>query len=179
MNNITFVTGGARSGKSRRGLELAQPFGRKAFIATAVAFDDEMRRRISLHQVERDASFVTIEEPEDLAGAIRSVPSGTDVVLLDCLTVWVGNLMHRHPECGEEFPQIEAFLDVLRRPPCRMIVVSNEVGMGIVPENALARRFRDIAGRLNAAVAALADKVVLMISGIPVVIKPSARRVNA
>jgi len=172
MSKITLVTGGARSGKSRYALDMARPLRRKTFIATAVAFDDEMRQRITRHRSERPLDFQTVEEPEDLARALRALPPDLEIALIDCLTVWVGNLMHRHPECGEEFPQIPAFLAALREVPCPVVVVTNEVGMGVVPENALARRFRDVAGRLNAAVAEIADTVVLLVSGLPVVIKP-------
>jgi adenosylcobinamide kinase/adenosylcobinamide-phosphate guanylyltransferase len=174
MRRVVLVTGGGRSGKSGQALRLASSYGRKAFIATALAGDDEMLERIARHRRDRPASFVTIEEPADLAGAVRSVPPGTEVAVIDCLTVWLGNLMCAPDAPGEEFPQVDEFLALIEDPPCDLIVVTNEVGMGIIPANALARRFRDAAGRLNQQVARRADAVVLMVSGIPLYLKGSA-----
>lgn len=171
MKRVILVTGGARSGKSRYALEFARTRGRKAFIATATACDEEMRERIAKHQAERSEEFLTIEEPFDLAGALQSLPGGTEVAVVDCLTVWLGNLMHRSGAAMEPPPEIDAFLDSLRNPPCDIIIVSNEVGMGIVPDNEMSRRFRDLAGALNVRVAKIADDVVLLVSGIPVHIK--------
>jgi len=167
-HRITLLTGGSRSGKSRHALELAMTYERRAFIATAVAFDDEMRDRVGKHQDERGAAFATLEEPRDLAGALRRIPTGTDVAVIDCLTVWLGNLMH---ENATESGLIEAFLGALEDPPCDLLIVTNEVGMGIVPGNAMAREFRDLAGSLNQKVAALAGHVILMVSGLPLVVK--------
>lgn len=169
MNEIVLVTGGGRSGKSDYALKLAEPYRKRAFVATAVAFDDEMRQRIARHRQERDPTFLTVEEPTDLAGAVRALPADTDVAVIDCLTVWLGNLLHKHGEQDDEsLPEITAWLELLTHPPCRLMVVTNEVGMGIIPANEEARRFRDMAGRLNQNVARLADRVVLMVSGIPV-----------
>ncbi len=170
---IYYVTGGARSGKSSFALQLAVPYVKRVFLATAEPFDDEMQQRIGKHREERSEKFTTIEEPISLDRALRQLPEGTDVVLLDCLTVWTGNLMHYAEGKGEEEieRQIERFLDVLRSPPCDMILVSNEVGMGIVPENAMARRFRDIAGIINQRVASLATEAWLLCSGLPLRLK--------
>jgi len=167
----TLVTGGGRSGKSRHALELALPREAKAFIATAQALDDEMRARIEKHREDRGGEFLTVEEPFDLAHAVRSLPDGIEVAVIDCLTVWLGNLVHRHEGEQGAFPEVPAFVEALRDPPCDVIVVTNEVGMGIVPANELARRFRDLAGTVNQAVAALADEVILMVSGVPLVVK--------
>lgn len=167
----TLVTGGGRSGKSRHALELALPRESKVFIATAEAIDDEMRARIEKHREVRGEEFLTVEEPLDLARAVRSLPEGTEVAVIDCLTVWLGNLVHRHEGEAHGFPEVPAFVEAVRDPPCDLIIVTNEVGMGIIPANELARRFRDLAGTVNQAVATLADEVVLMVSGIPVVIK--------
>lgn len=171
--NIYYVTGGARSGKSSFALQLAKPYYSRVFLATAEPFDGEMVQRISKHREERGEQFTTVEEPLALDRALRHLPEGTDVVLLDCLTVWTGNLMHygEGKEEGEIEQQIERFLEVLRHPPCDMILVSNEVGMGIVPENAMARRFRDIAGIINQRVAALATEAWLLCSGLPIRLK--------
>lgn len=171
MSLITLVTGGARSGKSRYAVETAMAFPRRVFLATAVPFDDEMRERIAKHRAERGDAFRTVEEPEDLASALRAVSSDADVILIDCLTVWLGNLMHRYGADKTWYPAIDALLAALARPPCRIILVTNELGMGLVPETPMGRRYRDIAGTVNSRVAALADRVVLMVSGIPVVVK--------
>ena len=176
MNRVTLITGGARSGKSAHALRLAAdyPAGTRIFLATAEAFDAEMRERILRHREERADLFATVEEPVDPAGAAAALPDTTRVVLLDCVTVWLGNLMHRGGETQETFPQVESFLAALRGTPWDWIVVTNEVGLGIVPDNPLARRFRDAAGRLNVRLAELATDVVWMISGIAVPIKPGA-----
>lgn len=171
MKTILLLTGGARSGKSRFALEAVPAGARKAFIATATACDGEMVERIAKHRAERATDFLTIEEPIDLAKALRSLPRDTDVAIIDCLTVWMGNLMHRYGEEEKPLLEIESFIEVLNNPPCNLILVTNEVGMGIVPDNEMARRFRDWAGRLNARVAQIADTVVLLVSGIPLTIK--------
>jgi len=172
MNRITLVTGGARSGKSRYAVETAMAFPRRLFVATAEPFDDEMRERIAKHRAERGDAFRTVEEPEHLASVLRAVPPDVDVVLIDCLTVWLGNLMHRHGADRAGYPPVDAFLDALAAPPpCALVLVTNEVGMGIVPEHPMGRRFRDLAGGVNARVAAIADRVVFMVSGIPMVVK--------
>jgi adenosylcobinamide kinase/adenosylcobinamide-phosphate guanylyltransferase len=167
----TLVTGGSRSGKSRRALELALPRNGKAFIATAEAVDDEMRARIAKHRLDRGEEFFTVEEPFDIAGAVRSLPNGIEVAVIDCLTVWLGNLVHRHDGAAQPFPEVPALVELVRDSPCDLIIVTNEVGMGIVPANELGRHFRDLAGTVNQAIATLADEVVLMVSGIPIVIK--------
>jgi len=172
MRIIYYVTGGARSGKSSFALQLAASYKNKVFLATAEPFDDEMRSRIDKHQEERRGHFTTIEEPLSLGYALRQIPAGTDVVLLDCLTVWAGNLMHYEGVGeGEIDRQIELFFEALRQPPCAMILVSNEVGMGIVPENAMARRFRDLAGLINQRAAARATEAYLLCSGLPLRLK--------
>lgn len=183
---VIYVTGGARSGKSSYALQLAEGYGDRVFLATAEAFDDEMRDRIGRHQKEREVRFTTIEEPLYLERALQALPEGTDVVLIDCLTVWLGNLMH-HFSCfgqpvgserleaiDQQAPiteRIDALLAVLADPPCDIILVSNEVGMGIVPENGLARAFRDLAGTLNRMVAARATEAWLLCSGLPILLK--------
>jgi len=169
---ITLITGGGRSGKSRYALELAGSYGKRVFIASAVAIDPEMRKRIGNHRRERGNGFVTLEVPLDPAAALQSLPPGTEVALLDCLTVWLGNLMHGEGISDDSScVEIESFLDLLSSPPCDLIIVTNEVGMGIIPDNAMARTFRDLAGRLNQRVAAKADRVILMVSGVPLVVK--------
>ena len=171
MNRVVLITGGARSGKSRYALELADSARSKAFIATAQPSDDEMRRRIKKHRQERKDRFSTVEAPFDLAEAIRSLGPGTELVVVECLTVWLGNLMHRHDHGATPYPEVTSFLQIAEKPPCELVIVSNELGMGIVPENEMARRFRDLAGQVNQEVAQIAYKVVFMISGIPLVAK--------
>ena len=172
MNQVTLITGGARSGKSRYALDLARQYpAPRAFIATAEAFDDDMRARIERHRQERAADFLTVESPLDPAEVLAGLSAEVHVVILDCLTVWLGNLVHHNPDRSEPRIQIDRFLTVLKRPPCDLIVVTNEVGMGIIPHNDLARRFRDEAGRLNQQVAAKAERVILMVSGYPVMVK--------
>lgn len=172
MPSLTFVTGGARSGKSRFALELACAYKLKVFAATAEPFDDEMRFRIRKHQEERERlGFTTIEEPLNLADALRRAPSGTEVILVDCLTVWLGNMLHHHGVSVELYPEEEAFLRVLSQPPCDMIIVTNETGLGIVPIDSMSRAFRDHAGRMNQNVAAIASTAYFVVSGIPMKLK--------
>ncbi|OVE74855.1 bifunctional adenosylcobinamide kinase/adenosylcobinamide-phosphate guanylyltransferase [bacterium E08(2017)] len=168
---ITLITGGARSGKSSYALELAEPYHKRVFLATAEAIDTEMQDRIENHQAERGDSFETIEEPLALANVLRNLPEGTDLVLVDCLTVWVGNLLHKHGEDEVSFVEVTDFLNELENPPCDIIMVTNEVGMGIVPDNKLSRVYRDIAGRLTQMAAAVSDRVVLTVAGIPMELK--------
>jgi adenosylcobinamide kinase/adenosylcobinamide-phosphate guanylyltransferase len=165
----TLILGGARSGKTRHALRAAEATGRPlVMIATAEPLDAEMADRIAHHRAERGSRWRTIEAPLDLAGALRQVtPQETAVV--DCLTLWVSNLMHAEHDLETAAAGLIAALagrDVL--------LVSNEVGLGIVPDNALARRFRDAAGRLNQQVAAAADRVVFIAAGLPLVMKGQA-----
>lgn len=171
MSAATLITGGCRSGKSRFALARADRYSRRAFVATAIAFDDEMTERISRHRTERGAAYQTIEAPYDLAAAVSALPARTQVAVIDCLTVWIGNLMHRHAKVADPYPEIAAFLQVVESPPCDLIVVTNEVGLGVVPDNSLARHFRDVAGSVNQDVARRADHVVLMVCGCPVWVK--------
>jgi adenosylcobinamide kinase/adenosylcobinamide-phosphate guanylyltransferase len=173
---LTLILGGARSGKSRHALELAAHAPRPALIATAEPLDDEMRDRIRRHREERQGRFFTLEEPVDLAGALQRLPADTGIAVVDCLTVWLGNLLYRRGDSAfsedpGELAEVAAFLAALDRPPCPLVLVANEVGLGIIPENPLARIFGDLAGRLNQAVAARAQRVVFMIAGLPLVLK--------
>ena len=152
-------------------LQLAARYEKKIFLATAEPFDDEMKSRIGKHREERGERFITIEEPLYPERALRNLPDGSEIVLLDCLTVWAGNLMHFFEDEHEINKRIECFLEVLRTPPCDIILVSNEVGMGIVPENPMARRFRDIAGIVNQRVASIATEAYLLCSGLSVRLK--------
>jgi len=176
MATVTLITGGARSGKSQHALALARAHeGRRAFLATAEAIDDEMNERIRNHRDERGNDFITIEEPLEPARAVASLSREVKVVVIDCLTVWLGNLLHHRKNKARDYPEISRFLETLHDPPCDMILVSNEVGMGIVPQNDMARHFRDLCGWLNQRVAEQADSVILMVSGIPLSVKRSTR----
>ena len=170
---LTLVLGGARSGKSARALgmaeaQAAETSAGRVFVATAEALDEEMADRIARHRAERSQAWRTIEAPLDLACALDGC-SADDVVLVDCLTLWLSNSMLR--EDGGHERRVDAMLLALRRRNEPTVVVSNEVGWGVVPDNALARRFRDEAGRLNQVVAAIADRVELVVSGLPLVLK--------
>jgi len=165
---LTFILGGARSGKSRHAERLATALPSPwVYIATAEAYDDEMRERIKLHRARRGDGWRTIDAPLDLVGALEAVPQGTPV-LVDCLTLWLTNHMLAEHDIEAEAGRLGA---VLSRPSGPWYVVSNEVGLGIVPENALARRFRDAAGRLNQQVASQADEVLMMVAGLPLKVK--------
>ena len=165
------MTGGSRSGKSRHALELAASYNNKAFIATAEASDDEMRTRIERHRRERDSSYLTVEEPVDLAMALKALPEETEVAVLDCITVWLGNLFHREKITDETCPEIDDFLDILEAPPCHLILVTNEVGMGVIPADGATRLFRDTAGSINQILAERAHEVIFSVSGIPLRVK--------
>ena len=168
MPQLTLVLGGARSGKSRYAenliVALQPPW---TFVATAEAGDAEMAERIAAHRLRRGKNWQTLEAPHDLSAALAAV--GTEgPVLLDCLTLWLSNRMLAGAELDAEIARFEAALDGRQAP---VVLVSNEVGSGIVPGNELSRRFRDMQGRLNQRMAARADRVVLMVAGLPVVVK--------
>ncbi|MEM9140676.1 MAG: bifunctional adenosylcobinamide kinase/adenosylcobinamide-phosphate guanylyltransferase [Pseudomonadota bacterium] len=161
---ISFILGGARSGKSARALALAGP-GPKTFLATAEALDNEMADRIALHKAERGPNWALIEAPLEIARIIALHREGSLVV--DCLTLWLSNLMHHKRDIDAETRALSVALAVCGR----VILVSNEVGLAIAPENALARRFRDAQGRLNQKIAAAADHVEFIAAGLPLALK--------
>ncbi|MDA8079633.1 MAG: bifunctional adenosylcobinamide kinase/adenosylcobinamide-phosphate guanylyltransferase [Nitrospiraceae bacterium] len=168
---IVFVTGGARSGKSSFALRQAEGMpGRKAFIATAEAVDDEMEDRIRRHREERSGEWKTFEEPRHIAAALRRAAESHDVIIIDCLTIWLSNMLCAGSDIGEKTADLTAALQEARH-TASVFIVSNEVGMGIVPAHELARRFRDEAGRLNREIAEIADAVYLTVSGLPVKLK--------
>jgi adenosylcobinamide kinase/adenosylcobinamide-phosphate guanylyltransferase len=169
LPRTTLVLGGARSGKSGYAEALALADGRAAvYVATAVAFDDEMKARIARHRDERHRRFITVEAPTDLAGVLARQAAAERVVLVDCVTVWLGNLLHdgRDPDAAS----LE-LIERLQTLPGATVIVSNEVGLGIVPENRLARLFRDAQGRLNQGLAAIAGRVVFVAAGLPMIMK--------
>lgn len=166
---ITLVLGGARSGKSRLAEALAeQRDGPLIYIATAEAGDVEMRERIARHRERRDSRWHSVEAPLGVAEELQAVPANTAAVMIDCLTLWLSNQMHAR---GDLAVETESLLAALNGARCPVVVVSNEVGLGIVPENKLAREFRDHHGRLNQHVAAVADHVIFMAAGLPLVLK--------
>jgi adenosylcobinamide kinase/adenosylcobinamide-phosphate guanylyltransferase len=170
MGEIIFITGGARSGKTafalRRATEHKAP---RLYVATAEALDREMRERIERHRKDREEmGFDTIEETLDMAGPLEGIGSKYGAVLIDCLTLWLSNLMAEGLDVDKEGRRLLGALNSLDAP---VYVVTNEVGLGIVPENEMARAFRDNAGRLNAMIAAEAREAWMMVSGLPVKIK--------
>jgi len=168
LPRLTLVLGGARSGKSRYAEELTKPAGAKAiYIATAQALDEEMRRRIAAHRARRDQAWTTVEAPLELVHALGALDPGGPA-LVDCLTLWLSNVMLAKRDLVRE---CDGLIAALRACAAPVVAVSNEVGLGIVPGTTLGRAFRDAQGILNQRVAALADRVVLMSAGLPLVLK--------
>lgn len=170
---VTLVLGGVRSGKSRYAQQLAERSQAVTFIATAERRDDdEMRAKIDRHRADRPAHWSTVEEPLHLAQAINTVASGTDVIIIDCLTLFAANLLEAHHDHPEQLQEpIGALCATLTSTPRSIILVSNEVGSGVVPAYASGRRFRDLVGEINQRVAAVADTVLLMVAGLPLALK--------
>ena len=166
---ITFILGGARSGKSTHALHLGEGCeGARIFIATAEALDAEMTDRIERHRTERKDHWKTIEEPLNLAAAISEHAISGNTVLIDCLTLWLSNLFHHERDSDQE---ILLLADSLERATGNIILVSNEIGLGLVPETSLGRSFRDAQGRLNQKIAAMSDIVEFIAAGIPLKLK--------
>ena len=165
---LTLVLGGARSGKSRHAEALIEVLPAPwVYIATAQAYDDEMRARIAEHRARRSQDWRTVDAPMALPEALRAVPSGQPV-LVDCLTLWLTNLILAERDIAIATGELMAACREAQGP---VVLVSNEVGLGIVPENALARRFRDEAGRLHQRLASQAERVVFMVAGLPMQVK--------
>jgi adenosylcobinamide kinase/adenosylcobinamide-phosphate guanylyltransferase len=166
--SLALVLGGARSGKSRHAEALVTALPPPwLYIATGEPRDNEMAARIAAHRARRGVQWRTVEAPRDLAGALASAPAGA-AVLVDCLTLWLSNVMLAGADVEVEIARLER---ALADRGGHTVLVANEVGLGIVPDNALARRFRDAAGRLNQRLAAAADRVVLLVAGVPVKVK--------
>lgn len=182
MRRIVFVTGGARSGKSVYALRRAEALdGPRVFVATGTPFDAEMRDRIGRHKRDRRSRlWKTVEEPMDLPGALRKC-ARFPVVLVDCLSLWVNNLLYEAARRGRDLEEdavarrMERALSAFRRQNGTAFIVSNEVTLGIVPENKTARRYRDLLGRCNQVAASAAAEVVLLVSGVPLTIKGEDR----
>ena len=169
---IIFITGGARSGKSHFAQELAEKFpGLKAFLATAQALDEEMAERIRWHQKNRSADWQTLEEPLKVPECLEGHGDYFSLILLDCLTLWISNLMMAGGDEPKILEEGDRLLKACQRVKCSLIIVGNEVGMGIVPDNPQARVFRDLSGLIQQKVARGADEVFFMVSGLPQKIK--------
>lgn len=178
MNTIsphpnTLVIGGCRSGKSQKALNLANSLAkeRKIFMATCVAKDDEMRWRVQRHQKERGGTWQTLEIPIAIAEAITVHSPRAEVILIDCLTLWVSNLILQDDDLNRIAAAADQLAAAVEKAACPVILVSNEVGCGIVPENALARRYRDAAGWVNQKMAAACQQVIFTVAGIGLRIK--------
>lgn len=172
---VTLILGGARSGKSAHAERLARGSASPVYLATATAGDEEMAARIARHRARRGPAWRTVEEPVELAGALRRECAAERCVLVDCLTLWLSNVMAAGRDPDAAVRELAAALPDLAGP---VVLVSNEVGLGIVPDSAVARRFRDHAGEMNQALAGEATQVVLVTAGLPLVLKeaPPGRR---
>ncbi len=182
-NELILILGGARSGKSALAERLARRGGRVLFVATAEARDEDMKRRIAAHRERRPAGWDTLEEPLDLVAALRPVLDRYDTFLLDCLTLWVSNLLLDEPTPAEDGSRIpdsaRKLLDLIAESHATWILVSNEVGEGIVPSSALSRTYRDALGRVNQLAASRADRVFLMTAGLALDLKSLGARPSA
>ena len=174
---LTLVLGGVRAGKSTYAQRLAQAGERVLFVATAEALDEDMTDRIRAHQTSRPAEWDTLEEPLDIVAAMKPLLSRYDTVLLDCLTLWVSNLLLRDPDSdGADIPsEVHDLLQLYREQEASWIVVSNEVGLGVVPPTKLGRAYADELGRANQMLAAAAEDVVFMAAGLPLTLKAKER----
>jgi adenosylcobinamide kinase/adenosylcobinamide-phosphate guanylyltransferase len=181
VHHSRFVLGGARSGKSRFAVEQARQIGGSvAFLVTARALDGDMAARIARHRAERPAGWTTLEEPYDVAASGRRAAASHDLLVLDCVTVWVANLMERGDDDAAVLAAADDLAKLMRERLVSTILVSNEVGEGVHPPTELGRRFRDLLGFVNQRLAVAADHVTLMVAGIPMTVKdapqPPARR---
>lgn len=173
MGSFTFVTGGCRSGKSSYAQQYAESLapGNRLYVATLQPMDSEMEKRVTNHQAQRDDSWYTIEEPYDIVRVIEEEQERAAVILVDCVTLWVTNLFMAEQSEEEILAFVERFAETAAASTVPVVTVSNEVGMGIVPDNTLSRQFRDIQGAANQRIAAKASKVVFTVSGIPMTVK--------
>jgi adenosylcobinamide kinase / adenosylcobinamide-phosphate guanylyltransferase len=172
VHHSHLLLGGVRSGKSRYAVEQAEAIGGSAaVVATARALDDDMAARIARHRAERPARWATIEEPHDVPAACRRAARSHDVVVVDCITVWVANLMERGDDDALVLAAVDDLAKLLRERLGSVILVSNEVGQGVHPPTELGRRFRDLLGLVNQRLAAVADRVTLMVAALPLTVK--------
>jgi adenosylcobinamide kinase/adenosylcobinamide-phosphate guanylyltransferase len=172
QGSVTLVLGGARSGKSRYAQQLAAQSQRVVFVATAKASDDEMQAKIGRHKEDRPKEWLTVEEPLELPKVLAEHEGHSDAVVVDCLTIFVANLMEAEGENSAAINRtIEALCETLRTVQCNVVLVSNEVGSGVHPVSPLGRAYRDLLGEVNQRVARIADDVVLMVAGLPLALK--------
>ncbi|MFA4983952.1 MAG: bifunctional adenosylcobinamide kinase/adenosylcobinamide-phosphate guanylyltransferase [Candidatus Omnitrophota bacterium] len=172
MGKLIFITGGSRSGKSSLAVKLAQSSRKdKVFVATCVPIDKEMKERVALHKKNRPSSWKTIEESRALASLLRKEAASRALIIIDCLTLFVSSLMMKGRGEDEIKKEVAEITAAVKNGKSDVIIVSNEVGCGLVPESKLGRRFRDIAGSVNQIVASRADEVIYMISGLPLILK--------
>ena len=180
MGQLTLITGGARSGKSDFAMRLVQEQeGRRVlFVATAEPLDADMAERIAVHRAERPRAWRTMEAPRRVAEQVKAAWAGEPWVILDCLTLLVSNLFHAAGDGAraEVMREIDAILDLAKRINAEFVVVTNEVGLGIVPDNDLARRYRDLLGLANRKMAEAAERVFLLVAGLPLEVKSLARK---
>lgn len=169
---LIFITGGCRSGKSRYALDYAnQHYSKKIYLATCEALDEEMAQRIELHKKARGPEWQTVEEPVRIVEKVKQHGDGAEVILLDCNTLWISNLLMQEKNDLEIMKEADRLIEAMKQSPSSFIVVTNEVGMGIVPADLLSRRFRDLSGTINQKIAEGADTVIFMVSGIPLFLK--------
>ncbi|MCX5706751.1 MAG: bifunctional adenosylcobinamide kinase/adenosylcobinamide-phosphate guanylyltransferase [Candidatus Omnitrophica bacterium] len=172
MKKFIFILGGARSGKSTYAVNLAKSAGKRiVFIATCIPGDSEMKHRIKLHKKSRPRTWRVIEEGINIDSALRKVKARYDAILIDCMGLFISNFMAVESSDKKIEENVRQVIGQIKKRTSDVIVVSNEVGMGIVPDNPLARRFRDLLGRVNQMIAQSADKVIMLYAGIPMVIK--------
>jgi adenosylcobinamide kinase/adenosylcobinamide-phosphate guanylyltransferase len=182
LHQSDLILGGVRSGKSRQAILLAtaSPSGQRAgFLATARADDRDMARRIARHQADRPTGWCTVEEPYEIAEACRRLTDRVDLIVLDCLTLWVSNLLLRGDLPDDVLAATDALAKLVSERRVSIIIVSNEVGSGVHPPTEIGVRFQDTLGGVNQRVAAAADRVTLMVAGVPMLIKDSAPRIPA
>jgi len=169
---VIFITGGGRSGKSRYALRYAnQHFSKKLFLATCEVLDEEMAQRIENHRKIRGPEWQTVEEPLEVVEKVRRYGDEAEVILLDCITLWLSNLLLKWDDNSKVTGEVDRLIETLKKSQTSFLIVSNEVGMGIVPADPLSRRFRDLSGTVNQRIAEVADTVILMVSGLPIFLK--------
>ncbi|MCB4205291.1 bifunctional adenosylcobinamide kinase/adenosylcobinamide-phosphate guanylyltransferase [Deferribacterales bacterium Es71-Z0220] len=165
---ITFITGGIKSGKTTFGLSLGSGFKDKAYLATAESFDEEMEKKILLHRAERKGEWKTIEEPLDIVQALEKIKT-YEFVLVDCITMWINNLMFYKKEISKETGRLVKYLEISKFK--NLAFISNEVGLGLISADKLSREYINLLGMVNQKIASISDKAILMVSGCPLYIK--------
>jgi adenosylcobinamide kinase/adenosylcobinamide-phosphate guanylyltransferase len=169
---LIFITGGTRSGKSRFALDYAnRHFSKKLYLATCEVLDEEIAERVENHKKMRGPEWKTVEEPIEIIDKINEYGDRVEAILLDCITLWLSNLLMRQNSDVKIMDELDRFIKTIKQNQTSFIIVSNEVGMGIVPADSLGRRFRDLQGMANQKIAEAAETVILMVSGIPMILK--------